>query len=96
MTLSMLMWSLFELLITNAKHIAMFKVPMRFRYLRLELEKLIIDRITRKNSKVIALTDSSRMAVLERKDKEALLWFNVPFPNIEEGSFSSTVRIKQN
>lgn len=52
----MLIWGLLDLLISGAKHIKKFRVSMRYRYLMLELEKLIIDRITRKNAKVVTIS----------------------------------------
>ena len=78
----MLIWCLVDLLIGSAKHIMNYKVNMRSKYLKFELEKLIIDRITRKSANVVTISEGSKTAVLEMKNALALAWFTVPFPNI--------------
>lgn len=78
----MLIWCMVDLLLCSGRHIMRYKVNMRASYLKLELEKLIIDRITRKNANVITISEYIKTAVLELKDTLALAWFTVAFPNI--------------
>ena len=70
-----------DILLNSAKHLSKFKVNMKSKYLLQEIEKIIIEKINRKKSKLIV--DSDRLkTILEKRNSEALLWFTVPFPNI--------------
>ena len=91
----MFIWALVDLLLNSAKHISKFRVNMRSKYLLQEIEKIIIEKVNKKGSKLVVSGDGLKTR-LEWRGDEALLWFTVPFPNIEEGSQSSTVRIMQN
>lgn len=91
---SMLIWRLSIVLMSSAEHIKKLKINTRGSHLLFQLEREIIYHIEKKYGAVVGL--ASLQSVLELKDNKAWLWYHVPYPNTEEGSLCSTVRIKQN
>ena len=81
----MMIASLLDLLLLSAKHTMKFKVNMRSNYIKNELERLIIDKLTRKSNNAVFIKET-RKSFLEwrewRGQSEALVWFSVPFPNL--------------
>ena len=82
---AMFVWSLIDLLLASAKHILKYKVNMRVNYMLQEVEKYLIDKMTRSSSSgsgAIVLAEGLRTNVEWKGDLEALVWFTVPFPNV--------------
>jgi hypothetical protein len=78
-----------------AKHIEKYKVNPRGNYLLFQLEHEIMNRLERKNGTVSSFNVmSAKQSVFELREGRAWLWYQVPYPNTEEGSLCCTVRIK--
>ena len=80
--MAMFVWGLIDEISNDAKHLMKYRMNIRSNYLKIELERQIIERIIRKNKNSVAISDSLTSVVLEWKDREALAWFTVSYPNI--------------
>jgi hypothetical protein len=91
---SMLIWRLSVFLMSSAAHLKRYKINTKGSHLLFQIERDILYHIEKKLGPFVGL--ASLQSVLELKNDKAWLWYHVPYPNTEEGSLYSTVRIKQN
>ena len=78
----MMIASLLDLVLLSAKHIMKFQVNLKSNYIKSELERLIIDKLTRKSNNAVIIKEPTKSCLEWRGQSETLVWFSVPFPNI--------------
>ena len=56
----MMIASLLDLLLLSAKHTMRFRVNLRSNYIKNELERLIIDKLTRKSNNAVMIKEARK------------------------------------
>jgi hypothetical protein len=86
---ALLLWRMGVLLMGAGKHLQRHGRNARSNYILFQLERELMDRLDRR------LFEVGRQVGVEVREARAWLWYSVAFPNTEEGSLCSTVRVEQ-
>jgi hypothetical protein len=92
---AMLLWRMGTLLMGAAKHLQRHGVNSRSNYLLFHLERELADRLDHRLSSNEMGLSVGRQSGVEVREGRAWLWYSVAYPNTEEGSLCSTVRVEQ-
>lgn len=92
---AMLLWRMGTLLMGAAKHFQRHGVNSRSNYLLFQLERELADRLDHRLSSNEVGVGVGRQSGVEVREGRAWLWYSVTYPNTEEGSLFSTVRVEQ-
>ena len=78
-----------------AKHLQRHRINSRSNYLLFQVERELADHLDQRLSSNEVGVGIGQHSGVDMREGRASLWYSVTYPNTEEGSLCSTIRVEQ-